>query len=148
MAHSATQRADAARILHTHIHTLRRCGACVPQPHACTGLCKQLNIHVECPQVRERAATMPKDDAGRGSTVRHVWRERALLRALCPELGSSYAVGVCVAAHSCLWAQLKTYVKRPTLPMSAQPHCLGCHPSSVVWPIPSRLLVPTPTTRP
>ena len=32
--------------------------------------------------------------------------------------------------------------------ISAQPHCLGCHPSSVVWPIPSRLLVPTPTTRP
>ena len=82
--HTATPRASS-------IHTLRRC-ACVPQPHACTGLCKQLNIHVECPQVRERAATMPKDDAGRGSTVRHVWRERALLRALCPvcpELGSS-----------------------------------------------------------
>jgi len=74
MAHSATHSEPTPRA--SSIHTLRRCGACVPQPHACTGLCKQLNIHAECPQVRERAATMPKDDAGRGSTVRHVCGER------------------------------------------------------------------------
>ena len=122
MAHSATQRADAARILHTHAAQVRRMRSATPC--ACTGLCEHSSTYKSnarrCASVRRRCPRMMQAGAARSDMC--VAREGTDCAKGTEPRARLLMLWVRAWLLGCLWAQLKTYVKRPTLPMSAQPH--------------------------